>query len=89
MVQSDSPQVTTFEVASADCSLCRTTLKTLRSAIEKRGCGCKVIERDCSGDECCDPAKNAGVKAVPTVIRDGKIVHIGTLTEQEAQALLP
>jgi len=81
--------MTTFEVISADCPLCRTTLHALRSAIEKRRCGCKVVEHRCQGDECCEPAKSHDVKAVPTVIRDGKTVHVGKLTEQEAEALLP
>ncbi|MBI3336432.1 thioredoxin family protein [Candidatus Peregrinibacteria bacterium] len=81
--------MSTFEVISADCPLCRTTLHVLRSAIEKRGCGCKVVEHRCQGDECCEPAKSHDVKAVPTIMRDGMIVHVGKLTEKEAEALLP
>lgn len=81
--------MTTFEVISAGCPLCRATLKTLRSAIEKRGCGCKVMEHRCSGDVCCEPAQKYGVNAVPTIVRDGTIVHVGKLTEQKAEILLP
>lgn len=80
--------MTTFEVISADCPLCRATLTTLRSAIENRGCGCEVIERRCSGDECCSTAKDNNVKAVPTIICNGKIVHVGKITNQEAESLL-
>ncbi|MBI1812315.1 thioredoxin family protein [Candidatus Peregrinibacteria bacterium] len=89
MVRSSSPQAATFRVFSADCPLCRATLTTLCSAIQKRGCGCQVKEHRCSGDECCEPAKEYNVKSVPTIIRDGKIVHVGKLTEQEAEELLP
>ena len=79
----------TFEVFSANCPLCRATLKTLRAAIGKRGCGCTVTEQRCSGDVCCALAQKYGVSAVPTIARDGTIVHIGKLTENEAEALLP
>lgn len=79
----------TFEVFSADCPLCRTTLTTLRSAIQKRGCGCTMQERRCNDNECCAPAKEYNVQSVPTIVRDGKIVHVGKLTAQEAEALLP
>lgn len=78
-----------FEVFSADCPLCRGTLNVLRAAIRDRGCGCEVVEHRCSGDDCCEPAKKYRVKAVPTVVRDGRIVHTGRLTQQEAEALLP
>lgn len=78
-----------FEIFSADCPLCRSAASTLRSAIQKRNCACKVIEQRCSGDVCCEPAQKYGVDAVPTIVRDGRIVHVGKLTEQEAEALLP
>ena len=81
--------MSTFEVFSADCPLCRSAAMTLHSAIDKRKCGCAVIERRCSGDVCCEPARKYGINAVPTVVRDGVIVHVGKLTEQEAEALLP
>lgn len=89
MVRHGSPQVSTFEVFSADCPLCRGTIKTLRTAIGKRQCGCEVIERRCSGDTCCAEAQKYGVRAMPTIVRDGAIVHVGKLTEQEADSLLP
>lgn len=81
--------MTTFEVFSADCPLCRSAVKTLRSAISQRKCGCEVVEQRCSGDVCCEPAQKYGVSAVPTIARNGKIVHVGKLTKQEAEALLP
>jgi len=81
--------MTTFEIFSADCPLCRRAAQSLRSTIDKRKCGCTVVERRCSGDVCCEPAQKYGVSAVPTIVRDGTIVHVGNLTEQEAELLLP
>lgn len=81
--------MSTFEIFSADCPLCRSAAKMLRSAIDKRKCGCQVVEHRCSGDVCCEPARKYGVSAVPTIARDSVIVHVGKLTEQEAEALLP
>ena len=78
-----------FEVFSADCPLCRGTLNVLHAAVRERGCGCEVVERRCTGDECCEPARRYGIRAVPTIVRDGQIVHTGKLTQQEAEALLP
>jgi hypothetical protein len=79
----------TFEVFSADCPLCRSVLRTLRTVIDRRKCGCTVTGHRCSGDVCYAPAQKYGVNAVPTIARDGTIVHVGKLTEQEAEALLP
>lgn len=81
--------LSTFEVFSADCPLCRSVLKTLRAAIGKHKCGCTVTEQRCSGDVCCEPAQKYSVSAIPTIARDGTIVHVGKLTAEEAEALLP
>lgn len=63
-----------IEVFTADCPLCKDTL----AMIKKEACSeCEIIERRCSGNECCDPAKDYGVKAVPTIVVDGKIAIIG------------
>lgn len=80
----------TFEVFSTDCPLCRETLKHLQGAITKRGCGCSVTVHRCSGDECCEPGKRYRVSAMPTIVRDGQIIHSSALRSQkEAEALLP
>jgi protein-disulfide isomerase len=63
-----------IEVFTADCPLCKDTLEL----IKKEACSeCEIIERKCSGDECCSPAKDYGIKAVPTVVVDGKVAIVG------------
>ena len=63
-----------IEVFTADCPPCKETLSLLR----QEACSeCEIIERRCSGDECCEPAKGYGIKAVPTVVVDGKIRLVG------------
>lgn len=70
-----------IEVFTADCPLCLDTLKAVKEAT--RECGCEVIERRCEGKKCCEPAKNYGIKAVPSIVIDGKIGHVGRLTAEE------
>lgn len=73
-----------IEVFTADCPLCRDTLEL----IKKEACSeCEVIEQRCSGDECCEPAKSYGIKAVPTVVVDGKIAIVGKPTLEEVKRL--
>jgi predicted DsbA family dithiol-disulfide isomerase len=40
-------------------------------------CGCEVIEYRCSGTECCEEAKSYGIRAVPSIAIDGKLVIEG------------
>jgi len=43
-----------IEVFTADCPLCKDTLELIR----KEACSeCEIIEKRCSGNECCQPAK--------------------------------
>ena len=73
-----------IEVFTADCPLCRETLEL----IKKEACReCEIIERRCSGDECCELAKDYGIKAVPTVVVDGKIAIVGKPTLEEVKGL--
>lgn len=66
-----------IEVFTANCPLCKETLEL----IKKEACSeCEIIERRCSGDECCQPAKDYGIKAVPTIVIDGKITIVGKPT---------
>ena len=76
----------TIEVFTAGCPLCRETLDMVRDAV--RECGCEVIERRCSGDECCPEAKEYGIKAVPTIVVDGVIVREGKPTREWAEKVL-
>ena len=70
-----------IEVFTADCPLCVDTLKAVREATKEYGC--EVIEYKCKGTECCEPAKDYGIKAVPSIIMDGKIAHVGKLSVEE------
>ena len=70
-----------IEVFTAGCPLCLDTIAAVKEATKK--CGCEVIERRCEGTECCEPAKNYGIKAVPTIVVDGKIAHVGKLSVEE------
>lgn len=74
-----------IEVFTAGCPLCNETLQLVKEAVS--GCGCEVTERRCSGDECCDEAKQYKVRAVPTVVVDGEIVFEGRISRTQAQLL--
>lgn len=74
-----------IEVFIADCPLCNETLELVKKAVSD--CGCEVIERRCSGTECCDEAKQYGVKAMPTVVVDGRIMFEGRITAEQAATL--
>lgn len=73
-----------IEVFTADCPLCKDTLEL----IKKEACReCEVIESRCSGNECCQPAKDYDIKAVPTVVVDGKITYVGKPTLEQVKQL--
>lgn len=73
-----------IEIFTAGCPLCKDTLEL----IKKEACSeCEIIERKCSGDECCPPAKDYGIKAVPTVVVDGKVAIVGKPTLEQAKGI--
>ncbi len=72
---------------SAGCPLCNETLGLVKNAVVN--CGCEVIARRCTRAECCDEAKQYGVKAMPTVIVDGQIMFEGRITREQAATLSP
>ena len=73
-----------IEVFTADCPLCKDALGLMK----KEACSeCEVIERRCSGDECCESAKNYRIKAVPTIVVDGKITIIGKPTLEQVKKI--
>lgn len=76
----------TIEVFTAGCPICDETLKLVKDAVE--GCGCDVIERRCTGEECCPEAKGYGVKAVPTIVVDGVIAFEGRPSREWAEKML-
>lgn len=73
-----------IEVFTADCPLCKETLQLIR----QEACSeCEIIERRCLGDECCAPAKDYRINAVPTVVIDGKIRFVGKPSLAEVKSL--
>lgn len=76
----------TIEVFSAGCPVCRETLNLVKVSVTD--CGCEVIERLCEGETCCAPAVNYGVKALPTIVIDGKIAFEGRPTPEQMQNLV-
>ena len=74
-----------IEVFTAGCPLCKETLELVRQSVS--ACGCEVVERRCSGDECCGPAKDYGIRAMPTVVVDGKIMFEGRISAAQAALL--
>lgn len=73
-----------IEVFTADCPLCKDALELLR----KEACReCELIERMCSGSECCAPARDYDIKAVPSVVVDGKITFVGKPTLEQVRQL--
>ncbi len=73
-----------IEVFTAGCPLCKDALALVKQEVCSE---CEVIERRCSGNECCEPAKNYGIKAVPTVVVDGRITIVGKPTVEQAKKL--
>jgi hypothetical protein len=76
----------TIEVFTAGCPLCNDTLKLVQDAVKE--CGCEVIERRCTGQECCPEAINYGIKAVPTIVVDGVVAFEGRPTHKWAETIL-
>jgi hypothetical protein len=74
-----------IEVFTAGCPLCRESLERVKQAVS--ACGCEVVERRCTGTECCDETKRYGVLAMPTVVVDGRIVFEGKVTPAQAALL--
>ena len=74
-----------IEVFTAGCPLCNETLRLVREAV--RSCGCEVIERRCNGENQCAEAKAYEVRAMPTVVVDGKIKFEGAVTREQAASL--
>lgn len=78
-------QTRIIEVFTAGCPLCTETLNLVRKSVAF--CGCRVVERRCEGRECCDEGKRYGVRAMPSVVVDGKIMFEGRITAEQADSL--
>jgi len=75
----------TIEVFTADCPLCRETLKRVREAVGS--CGCEVIERRCEDEACCESARIYGVRAMPAVVVEGEVIFEGRISPAQAELL--
>ncbi|MCI2426530.1 thioredoxin family protein [Candidatus Acetothermia bacterium] len=73
-----------IEVFTADCPLCKETLNLVRQTACPE---CEILEQRCSGDECCEPAKGYGIKAVPTIVVNGKTRFVGKPSLAEVKSL--
>lgn len=73
-----------IEVFTADCPLCKDALEMVR---EEACSKCEIVERRCSGDECCGAAKEYNIKAVPTVVVDGEITIVGKPTREQVKEI--
>ena len=69
-------------IYSAECGLCEAAYHIVQDAVEP--CGCSVEVKRADSVE----ARALGVKAAPTIVRDGKIVFCGSPTSEEAIELL-
>jgi alkyl hydroperoxide reductase subunit AhpF len=78
-----------IEVFTAGCHLCEETLKAVREAVCEE---CTIIEYNirekCESEICLEKAREYGIKAVPTVVIDGKIVLQGRQTVQQIKEAL-
>jgi protein-disulfide isomerase len=74
------------EFFSAECRLCNTTLELLKSAFPDVPI---IVHRqsECVDGSCCELAASYGVRAVPSLVVDGKIVLVGRPTPSELESL--
>jgi predicted thioredoxin/glutaredoxin len=77
-----------IEIFSSGCPLCKKQIENVKKAVADQGCGCDITVEVCEGDTCCAPAKDYGVKAVPTTVIDGKIAFVGKVSVEEIKAVL-
>jgi len=74
------------EFFSAECKLCNSTLDLLERTFPALSI---TVHRqsECMDGACCQLAASYGVRAVPTLVVDGKIALVGQLTLAELQSL--
>jgi glutaredoxin len=75
-----------IEFFSAECRLCERTLKLLEQAFPSL----KIIvhrQSECVDGNCCALAEKYGVRAVPSLVVDGKVVMVGLPGEHEMKGL--
>ena len=76
-----------IEIFSADCPLCKDTIRMV-----KQSKCCKtseIVVHKCSGDECCNPAKNYKIRTVPSIVVDGYLAIEGKPSLKDINDILP
>ena len=75
-----------IEFFSAECRLCDRTLGLLKQTFSSLQI---IIHRqsECVDGSCCALAEKYGVRAVPSLVIDGKVVLVGLPSEQEIKDL--
>ncbi|MGQ9469734.1 MAG: thioredoxin family protein [Nitrososphaerales archaeon] len=74
------------EFFSAECRLCERTLNMLKHAFPDIEI---VVHRasECRDGSCCALAAQYGVRAVPSLVLDGKVVLVGLPNERDIESL--
>lgn len=74
------------EIFLADCKLCEKFLSIMREIFKHSEI---EIHRasECKDGSCCKRAEEVGVKAVPALVIDGKLVQTGVPDENEIEKL--
>ncbi len=75
-----------IEVFTAGCPICSETLELVKKVTAE--CGCHVVEKRCADKVCFDEAKVYDIKAMPSIVVDGVLVHIGRPDQKWAEAML-
>ncbi len=77
-----------IELFRANCKLCDYAEEELKEVV----CGkCEIIiykPEDCVDGSCCVKAENYGVKAVPSIVIDGKLALTGKSNSQKIKDIL-
>jgi glutaredoxin len=75
-----------IEFFSAECRICDRTLRLLKQTFPSL----KIIvhrQSECVDGSCCALAEKYGVRAVPSLVINGKVVLVGFPNEQEIKEL--
>jgi hypothetical protein len=78
-----------IEVFTAGCHLCKETMEIVQKVKcdECKVTECNILEK-CESEICLKKAKEYGIKAVPTIVVDGKIAIEGKPTTKQVKNAL-
>lgn len=84
-MEEDNTPKQILELFSANCKLCEVTINVLKETVKKISQLKLVIHKasECIDGSCCELAAKYGVYAVPSLVIDGKLVHVGKLSNEE------